>query len=125
MPVKHLLLAAAAVMAAPCFAGDVSVSVGINQPGFFGQITIGDYPRPAVIYAEPVIIERVPAYVIAEPIYVRVPPGHEKHWARYCGAYHACSRPVYFVREEWYQKEYVPRMRQRYVEEHEEKSHHD
>ena len=107
---KRLLFAViAAVVAAPSFAGDVSASIGISQPGFYGQINIGEFPRPAVIYAEPVWVQRPPKVVYVEPIYVRVPPGHEKHWSKHCAEYGACGRPVYFVREDWYQNEYVPR----------------
>ena len=50
--------------------------------------------------------------------YLRVPPGHEKHWSKHCAQYHACGRPVYFVREDWYQKEYVPRQYHRDHESH-------
>ena len=46
--------------------------------------------------------------VYVEPVYLRIPPGHEKHWSKHCGEYGACGRPVYFVREDWYQKTYVP-----------------
>jgi hypothetical protein len=99
----------AAIVAAPAFAGDVSASIGISQPGFYGQINIGDFPRPAVIYAQPVWVVRPAKVVYVEPIYLRVPPGHEKHWSKHCGAYGACGRPVYFVREDWYQTQYVPR----------------
>jgi hypothetical protein len=108
--VKRLLLAvAAAVVAAPAFAGDVNASIGISQPGFYGQINIGDFPRPAVIYAQPVWVQPPPRVVYVEPIYLRVPPGHEKHWSKHCAQYGACGRPVYFVREDWYQTQYVPR----------------
>jgi hypothetical protein len=110
--VKHLLLSAIiTAVAAPAFADDVNVSIGISQPGFYGQINIGEFPRPAVIYAQPVLIQRAPDVVIAEPIYLHVPPGHEKHWRKHCAEYGACGRPVYFVREDWYQKEYAPRHR--------------
>jgi hypothetical protein len=44
-----------------------------------------------------------------QPVYLRVPPGHEKHWSKHCGKYGACGQPVYFVREDWYQTQYVPR----------------
>jgi hypothetical protein len=37
-----------------------------------------------------------------------VPPGHEKHWNKHCAEYNACGRPVYFVRDDWYNNEYVP-----------------
>jgi hypothetical protein len=107
--VKRLLFTViAAVVAAPAFASDVSASIGISQPGFYGQINIGDFPRPAVIYAEPVWVQRPPKVVRVQPVYLRVPPGHEKHWSKHCAQYGACGRPVYFVREDWYQHEYVP-----------------
>ncbi len=38
-------------------------------------------------------------------------PGHEKHWRKHCAQYNACGRPVYFVRDDWYNNEYVPRYR--------------
>ena len=48
------------------------------------------------------------------PIYLRVPPGHQKEWKKHCHAYNACGRPVYFVRDDWYEREYVPVYRDRY-----------
>lgn len=116
---KRLLFAAiATVAAAPAFAGDVSASIAISQPGFYGQINIGDFPRPAVIYAQPVWIQRPPRVVYVEPIYLHVPPGHEKHWSKHCARYGACGRPVYFVREDWYQTQYVPRYQRRDYDDH-------
>ena len=91
---------------------DVGVSVTIGQPGFYGRIEIGNAPRPAVIYAQPVIIHQPPARVMQQPIYLRVPPGHAKHWSKHCGKYDACSRPVYFVQETWYEETYGPRHRE-------------
>ena len=106
---KRLLFAViATVVAVPASAADVSASIGISQPGFYGQINIGDVPRPTVIYAQPVWIQRRPKVGYVQPIYVRVPPGHEKHWGKHCAEYGACGRPVYFVREDWYQTYYVP-----------------
>ena len=111
---KRLLFAVVASgLAVPAFATDVSASIGISQPGFYGQINIGDFPRPAVIYAQPVWVERPPKVVHVEPVYLRVPPGHEKHWQKHCAAYGACGRPVYFVREDWYQTQYLPRYQNR------------
>ena len=87
-----------------------SVSIGINQPGVYGRISIGDGPRPALYYPEPVII--TPPHVVVErrPIYLYVPPAHQQNWRRYCGQYSACGQPVYFVREDW--------VRERYEHEH-------
>ena len=104
--------------AAPALAGDVGVSISIGQPGFYGQIDIGNVPRPQVVYAQPVVIQRVPEYASAPPIYLHVPPGHEKHWRKHCAQYNACGRPVYFVRDDWYNNEYVPRYRHRDDERH-------
>lgn len=106
---RPLFAAIAVLVSVPAFGADVSASIGISQPGFYGQINIGEFPRPAVIYAEPIWIQRPPKVVYVQPVYLRVPPGHEKHWSKHCAKYGACGRPVYFVREEWYQAHYVPR----------------
>jgi hypothetical protein len=123
---KHLFFAAIIITAAtPVLADDVGVAIGISRPGFYGQITIGELPRPRVIYAQPVVIRRAPAEAVAEPIYLHVPPGHEKHWRKHCAEYGACGRPVYFVREDWYQKEYAPRHRHNADEDHGDNRQHD
>lgn len=97
-------------MAIPAEAG---VAVSVGQPGFYGQIVIGDaYPAPQVVYPQPVIIQPPPVAVVQPPMYLHVPPGHMKHWARYCGGYGACGRQVYFVQDNWYQNVYVPHYRE-------------
>jgi len=100
-------------VSAPAFA-DVSVSVRIGQPGYYGRIDIGDYPSPMLIYPDPVIIARPPG-VVRGPIYLRVPPGHMNNWGRHCYRYNACGRPVYFVQDTWYNDVYMPRYRERHV----------
>jgi hypothetical protein len=105
-----LIVAAVSVatLTTPARAADVGVSIRIGQPGFYGQIDIGDYyPPPRVIYRQPRVIERVP--VDRPPIYLRVPPGHAKHWHKNCHKYNACGERVYFVQDNWYNREYVPR----------------
>ena len=102
----------------PAYSGDVSASIGVSQPGFYGQINIGNLPRPAVIYAQPVWIERPRKVVAVQPVYLHVPPGHEKHWAKHCGKYGACGRPVLFVREDWYQTHYALRHERRDQDNH-------
>ena len=98
-----------AAMAAPVIA-DVGISVNVSQPGFYGQINIGSVPQPPqLIYAQPVLVQEDPVYVGFGPMYLHVPPGHEKHWAKHCAEYNACGRPVYFVRDDWYNREYAPR----------------
>lgn len=114
---KHFLFAAVLTAAtAPALAADVGVSISIGQPGFYGQIDIGGYPPPRILYPQPVIIERVP--VRRPPIYLRVPPGHAKHWRKHCHAYNACGEQVYFVQDDWYQHEYVPHYRERHGGKH-------
>jgi hypothetical protein len=100
------------MFAAPAMADDVSVSIGINRPGFYGQLNIGEFPHPQVVYPRPIVIQQEPAYRDAEPLYLHVPRGHEKHWSKHCATYHACGRPVYFVRDDWYKQEYERRHRQ-------------
>ena len=100
-----LALTAGALTAPAAFAGDVGVSISVGQPGFYGRIDVGN-TRPDVIYAQPMVIERV--YDPAPPLYLRVPPDHYRYWARHCGYYRACGRPVYFVREDWYSRTYAP-----------------
>ena len=100
LPLIALMLLAGAARAA-----DVGVSVQIGQPGFYGRIDIGNVAPPPVVLAEPVWVQRRPVHV--EPVYMRIPPGHQKHWARHCAKYNACRMPVYFVREDWYQARYA------------------
>ena len=96
-------------LAAPAFAQtSVGVSVGINQPGVYGRIDIGNMPPPPVILPQPVII--TPVAVRPAPVYLYVPPGHQKKWAKHCASYNACGQPVYFVKESW--------VRERYEQEH-------
>lgn len=104
-------LGLAALCAAPAVGQtSASVSIGIYQPGVYGRIDIGNQPPPRVIYAQPVAYAPPPVLVQPAPVYLYVPPGHRKHWGKYCGRYEACGRPVYFVQENW--------VRERYEEQH-------
>ena len=87
----------------PVFAAtNVGVSIGINQPGVYGRINIGDdYGPPQLVYPQPVIIAPQPVQYERRPIYLYVPPAHQHDWRRYCGRYQACGQPVYFVQEQW------------------------
>ncbi|WP_457325823.1 hypothetical protein [Roseateles sp. P5_E11] len=102
LPLITLLLIAGAAQAT-----DVGVSVQIGQPGFYGRIDIGQTAPPPVVLREPVWVQRRPVHV--EPVYMRIPPGHQKHWDKHCAKYNACGMPVYFVREDWYQERYERR----------------
>jgi hypothetical protein len=104
-PIASLVLAVAA--ATPVYATtNVGVSVGINQPGVYGRIDIGNFPPPVVVYPQPVVIAPTPVAVYQRPIYLYVPPGHQKNWAKHCGRYGACGQPVYFVQETWVREHY-------------------
>jgi hypothetical protein len=42
-------------------AADVGVSVSVGQPGFYGRLDIGDFPRPQILYSQPRMIRRGPS----------------------------------------------------------------
>jgi hypothetical protein len=106
---KHLLIGVAlATLVGSALAADVGVSVSIGQPGFYGRIDIGNFPQPQLIYAQPLIIQPALFGYARQPIYLRVPPGHAKHWDKNCDKYNACGQPVYFVQDNWYRNEYAP-----------------
>ncbi len=114
----HIVPAAAVVimLAAPAMAAEVGVSITVGQPGFYGRIDIGGAPPPVLINPAPVVIVRPQAGVVVEPVYLRVPPGHQKNWAKHCREYNACGHPVYFVRDSWYTDVYVPHYRKHHGE---------
>lgn len=85
------------------------VSINIGQPGFYGQLNIGGYPPPVLYSSQPVVVER---RFVGAPVYLRVPPGHRRHWSQHCGRYNACGRQVYFVQDNWYTNTYAPRYRE-------------
>lgn len=125
---KRFLIAAAlaaATLSPSARATDVGVSVSIGQPGFYGRLDIGGFPPPVLLYPQPVMIQPVPYG--RPPLYLRVPPGHAKNWRKHCHRYQACGERVYFVRDNWYQQEYVPRYRERheYRDEHRREMRHD
>lgn len=112
---KHFLFIVMAIaIAASVDAAGVGVSISVGQPGFYGHIDIGDFPEPELIYPRPVVIVPAPRGVVPQPLYLHVPPGHEKNWKKHCRKYNACGRPVYFVRNQWYQKVYVPEYQARH-----------
>ncbi|RYY75013.1 MAG: hypothetical protein EOO52_11935 [Gammaproteobacteria bacterium] len=91
-------------------AADLDLNVllsGEVRPGVYGQVQIGNAPRPAVVYERPRVVVVDRHYEHEAPVYLHVPPGHARHWDRHCHDYHACSRRVYFVRSEEYEPTYV------------------
>ena len=83
--------------------------MSIGEPGFYGQIDVGNAGRPRLINSNPTVLER--RYSTQAPVYLRVPPGQTRNWKRYCARYDACTRPVYFVRDDWYRDVYAPHYR--------------
>jgi len=108
---KHFLFSLAVVTVTQAAVAGVDIAVSIGQPGYYGQIELGAMPPPPVIYAAPVIIQPTPIAVMVPPVYLRVPPAHYLNWHHYCGQYHACGRPVYFVNDNWYRNTYAPHYR--------------
>jgi hypothetical protein len=84
----------------------VGVSIGVNEPGVYGRINIGNFPPPPLVYAQPVVIVPAPMSVHRAPIYLYVPVAHQQRWSRYCSGYNACGQPVYFVQERWVRDRY-------------------
>lgn len=107
----RFLLCAALLACAPALAADVAVSMEIGEPGFYGRIDIGSYPEPRLIYPTPIVIHAIPVGAVRAPLYLRVPPGHEKHWEKHCAQYNACGAPVFFVEDGWYNTVYAPAYR--------------
>jgi hypothetical protein len=116
------------LLALGAFAPGAKAQVSINAtitgevvPGVYGRVVLGDRTPPPLVYAQPVLVE--PPVVVGapppEPLYLHVPPGHAKNWRKHCHEYHACNRPVYFVRSAEYEPGY------RGHEEHERRHHDD
>jgi hypothetical protein len=111
---KRFLVAAALVAASvpvTALAADAGASISVGQPGFYGQIDIGGFPRPQLIFARPILIGQ--GSMERPPIYLHVFPGHAKHWKKHCREYNACDERVYFVHDTWYDREYVPHYQER------------
>jgi hypothetical protein len=108
LPVRAISVSLAMAFAAGTAIAQTSVgvSIGINQPGVYGRIDIGNTPPPPVIYAKPIIYAPPRVAVVQEPVYLYVPPGHQKKWGKHCAKYNACGQPVYFVQEKWVKERY-------------------
>lgn len=94
---------ALAALALTCAAGLAQAQAYISgsisgqlAPGVYGQVNIGNAAPPQVLYAQP--MWGGPVMPQVQPVYMWVPPGHSRNWRRYCGQYHACGKPVYFLR---------------------------
>lgn len=105
----HFLLTTLLLFVSTSLSADLGVSISLGQPGFYGQITLGNhFPAPRLIYPNPVLAIPSSVPMQQQPIYLHVPPGHAKKWNKHCHKYNACQLPVYFVQDDWYNNVYVP-----------------
>jgi hypothetical protein len=86
----------------------VGWSLQVGQQGYYGQLNVGNPPPPQLVFPAPITIVQRLWMGWAQPICLRVPPHQTTNWGRHCTLYNACNKPVYFVREEWYQRAYAP-----------------
>jgi hypothetical protein len=106
---------AAGLSAVPADA-QVGITIQLGQPGYYGPVQPYGIGPNQLLYPQPRIIQ--PGYRAwdsgrtVQPIYLRVPPGHAKNWGKYCQRYGSCNRPVYFVRDSWYNDTYGQRYQQ-------------
>ncbi len=113
----------AAIASQPAVAAG-SISIEIAQPGVYGRVVVGD-TRPAVIYAEPVIVAPARYAPVRRPIYLYVPPGHQKNWRKHCHRYEACGQPVYFVQDSWVRERHARHHGHRHAHPHRQVRHDD
>lgn len=94
-------------------AASTASAVVLGEPGYYGAIDVGHGPIPQLVYPQPVWIRPAPVGIMPPaPLYLRVPPRVWRHWPTFCQQYQACGRPVYFVREAWYQRVFIPYYRE-------------
>ena len=90
-----------------------NVSIGINQPGVYGRVTIGEaIPQQAWVYQQPMVITPLQYNVQRQPIYLYVPNVHSSNWGQYCNRYNACAQPVVFVQDRWVRDRHAQHMQQ-------------
>ena len=75
---KYSAFLALALLTSASHAADVGVSIAVGEPGFYGRIDIGNFPRPELVFPQAVVIR---PGVVRAPIYLHVPPGHARDWA--------------------------------------------
>jgi hypothetical protein len=79
-----------------------NITIGINQPGVYGRVTLGEpIPQQAWVYQEPTVITPLQYGMQRQPIYLYVPAAQSSNWGRYCKSYNACAQPVIFVQDRW------------------------
>jgi hypothetical protein len=111
-----VVVCGAGIVYAPVQA-QTSLTLQLGQPGYVGQINLGNQGPPPVYGYRPVIVRPSSqqrhrwTQASSQPVYLRVPPNQIRDWGRYCGLYQACHVPVQFVRDDWYRNVYAPRLR--------------
>ena len=109
-----------------CAAGELGINVIVSgqvAPGVYGQVQIGNNAAPPpVVYAQPMVVEALPNVAPLPPVYLHVPPEHARDWRHHCSEYHACGRPVYFVKSAEYEPNYE---RREHDHDHDHGRHHD
>jgi hypothetical protein len=111
LSIASSLSAAVFVSAYPVsFATDVGMAYNFGEADYYGRLDLDGYPPPALIFRQPIAIDRTAlGKDERKPIYLRVRPNQAQHWRRHCVEYAACNELILFVRETWYNREYVPR----------------
>lgn len=111
--IASLLMCFSVLASLPTQADDLGINVvleGEVAPGVYGRVELGKDSHPDIYYPQPMVIVKDSRYSKHKPVYLHVPPGHAKNWGKHCHKYHACERPVYFVKsieyEESYQREH-------------------
>lgn len=90
-----------------------NITIGINQPGVYGRVTLGEpIPQQAWVYQEPTVIAPMQYSVQRQPIYMYVPVNHSSNWGRYCNYYNACAQPVIFVQDRWVRERHTQYLQQ-------------
>ena len=106
---KYIITVLIVIYAVPTSVNSTEISVNIRQSGIYGQINLNNqHPNPQLIYPNPITAIHSIVNVPQHPVYLHVPPGHTKKWNKHCHQYNACSQPVYFVQEKWYNDVYRP-----------------
>lgn len=103
-------LPAAPVVIQSTYSGAPAIA---SAPNYYEQITI----KPVATYlvlAMPIVVQPVFGSNPA-PIYLHLSPLGIQNWGFYCHQYNACSTPVYFVQDAWYEGYYAPLYGGRYL----------
>jgi len=102
-------ITAVSAITMPVLAAEVTFNIG--HPSYYGRLEVDGYPEPQVLESQTITIERVP--VERPPVYLRVPQEQASNWKEYCGKYNACNERVLFVKDDWYNTEYVTTYKKR------------